>query len=115
MDICDFCSSPLVVARFECCDFDSASEDAGVIYPGTKTTQGPTNLIFASKDFWAVCEECRRLVEAGDIDGLVKRALDEMEKKDGYPHPQRKRLEKHLRRTYTLFLENRIRIENSDQ
>ena len=51
MDICDFCNSPLVVKRFECRDFDSPSEDAGVIYPVTKTTQGPTNLIFASKNF----------------------------------------------------------------
>lgn len=113
MDICDFCSSPQVVERFECCDFDSSSEDAGVIYPDTKTTNEPTNVIFASKDFWAACEPCRILVEAGDMDGLLKRALDEFERQDGCPHPRRRMLERHLRQTYQLFFKNRIRIDSS--
>ena len=112
MDICDFCSSPQVVKRFECCDFDSPSLDAGVLYPTTKTTNVPTNLVLASKDFWAACEPCVKLVEAGDVDGLVNRGMDEYERQTGEPHPQRKRCERHLRQTYTLFFENRIRIEN---
>ena len=110
MDICDFCNSPEVVKRFECCDFDSSSKAAGVIYPHTLTTDGPTDLVLASKNFWATCEECRRFVEAGDIANLIKRALDEFEKQDGYPHPRREELERHLHRTYQLFFENRIRI-----
>lgn len=112
MDICDFCSSPEIVQHFECCDFDSPSADAGVLYPTTKTTDGPTNLVLASKDFWAACAPCVALVEAGDVEGLVKRGMDEYERQAGEPHPQRKNCEKHLRQTYRLFLENRIRIES---
>jgi hypothetical protein len=108
MDICDFCSSPQVVKRFACRNFDSASKDAGVIYPGTQTTDYPTNLVLASKDYWAACKDCVALVEAHDINGLIRRALDGYEQKTGRRHPQRYELEQHLWRTYALFFRNRI-------
>jgi hypothetical protein len=108
MDLCDFCSSPAVIKRFECRDFDSASKDAGVIYPETAAATGPTNLVFASKGYWAACAPCAALVEAGDVEGLVKRVLDEFE-----PLRHRAELESHLRRTYKLFLENQIVKEES--
>ena len=108
MDICDFCSSPAVVIRFACCDFDSASKDAGVIYPGTRETNCPTNFVLASHDYWAACEACRLLVEARDIGGLVKRALDSHEQETGHRHPRHDELKQHLWRTYALFFRNRI-------
>lgn len=108
-DICDFCSSPEVVKRFECRDFDSPSEDAGVIYPDTKDTDGPTNLIFASNDYWAACADCAALVEAADIDGLIRWAMDGYEERVGRSHSRRAMLEKHLRQTYRLFFQNTIR------
>jgi hypothetical protein len=110
MEICDFCSSPRVVKRFECMDFDSASEDAGVLYADAGAPDGQTNLVLASKDFWAACEPCRILVETENIDGLVKRAMEEFERQEGWSHSQRTRAERHLRRTYQLFFQNRIRI-----
>jgi hypothetical protein len=106
MDICDFCSSPEVAGRFECRNFDAPSKNAGVMYPDAKTNTS-TNLVLVSKDYWAACRICAALVEAGDLDKLVNYVLDEFERQDGYPHPQRARLEKHLRMTYRLFLENR--------
>lgn len=108
MDICDFCSSPAVVTRFACRDFDSSSKAAGVIYPDTWSTDSPTNLVLASHDYWAACEDCRLLVEARDIGGLVKRALDAHEQETGHRHPRHYELEQHLWRTYALFFRNRI-------
>lgn len=113
MDVCDFCSSSAVVIRFPCRDFDSESEKAGVIYPSTREANTQTNLVLASHGFWAACEECRLLVEAHDIDGLVKRALGTYEAEVGQRHPNHEELEQHLWRTYALFFRNRIETTGS--
>lgn len=112
MDICDFCSSPEVVTRFECCDFDSESKAAGVIYPETAATDCPTNLVLASKNYWAACQACALLVEKGHLDKLLRRALGEYRKQHGRVD-QEDDVTKHLRRTYQLFFENRIRIDGA--
>jgi hypothetical protein len=108
MDICDFCDSPDVVERFQCRDFDSSSKTAGVLYPDPHFANMRTDVILASHDFWAACSECAKLVEAHDINGLVKRVMDEDERKKGRPHPMRYGLEQHLWRTYALFFRNRV-------
>lgn len=108
MGICDFCSSPHVVKRFECRDFDSSSKDAGIIYPRAQSTDGSTDLILASRGYWAACKDCEALVEAHDISGLVKRALDSYEQEEGQRHPQHYELEQHMWRTYALFFRNKI-------
>jgi len=106
MAICDFCSSPNVVKCFGCRDFDADSIDVGVVYPKSGPDGGPATITLKSIDFWAACPDCAALVEARDVPGLVKRALDEFEKQDGHPLTQRRGLEKHLKLTYDLFFDN---------
>jgi hypothetical protein len=112
MAVCDFCSSPEVVEKFECASFDSESKDAGITYPAVNAVDMPINVILASKGYWAACVDCAALVKAADIGKLVKRAMDEYERQAGYPHPERAAVEQHLRRTYELFFENQIRVES---
>lgn len=57
--ICDFCTFPVVVWRFEAAPF-------GLDYG---------HAIATSDAGWAACEECSELILAGDRDGLVERAL----------------------------------------
>lgn len=98
---CDFCSSPDVVRSYQCRDFDSASKDAGTVLPGGM------NLILASHGLWAACAECSALIDAGDIDGLVRRALDS----NGYLNAHvRQGIGAHLKRTYELFFQNRLDV-----
>lgn len=99
---CDFCSSRNVVRRFPCRDFDSESKDVGVHFD---TRVGPdTNLVLESKNFWAACSDCTKLVEAQDIEGLVNRALETF-----HPHPKiAEKLRVHLLWTYGLFFQNRL-------
>lgn len=105
-DICDFCNSPNVVKRFGCRDFKAESLQAGVVYPYTRDAVGPANLVLASYDYWAACAACAALVEARDVSTLVKYVLDEYEKQERRKHPQRQRLEKHLKLTYDLFFDH---------
>jgi hypothetical protein len=107
MGICDFCSSPLVTKRFACVDFDSASQDAGIVYPDPTAAETGMNLVLASKGYWAACAPCAALVQAQDLDGLVKRALDELEKPKKYPKQFRANVEMHLHHTYQLFFKNK--------
>jgi hypothetical protein len=111
-DICDFCSSPETVHRYQCMDFASESKTAGVMYDGTRATIGPTNLVLNSINYWAACADCRKLVDVEDIEGLlnrVKRVLI-----DADPNPlrpeRRKQVIRHLRLTYELFFKTRIRV-----
>jgi hypothetical protein len=111
-DICDFCSSPNTVCRYQCVDFESESKSAGVLYDGSGTTVGPTNLVFQSIDYWAACAACASFVDAEDIDGLLeyvtKTLLDE---KDSCLTPLRRiQIIQHLRHTYELFFKTRIRV-----
>jgi hypothetical protein len=104
---CDFCSSPAVVTRFECCDFNSSSSDAGIIYPTTRINPGPTDLVLESHSFWAACAPCAALVEAQDIDGLLAHVIEVFTKR-GYVLGANVKV--HMRRTYQLFFANRIRV-----
>ena len=101
---CDFCYSTNVVHHFECLDFDSASEDAGVIYAADTT---PTNVILASSDFWAACPECKEMVEKEDVVSLVRRAIE----KDGNMLSLSNQfvVSVHLLRTYKIFFKLRIK------
>ena len=109
-DICDFCASPHVARRFDCRDFASESAAAGVLYPETIATDRPTNVILASRNYWAACAECADLVDNEHVDKLIRRALDEHAKRYGRRITDRDDVTKHLRRTYRLFFDNRIRV-----
>jgi hypothetical protein len=107
MEQCDFCSSPRVVRRFQCMDFNAESAHAGVIYDGTRSTEGPTNVIMASKSYWAACAECANFVDEENIDGLVIYAVTSFLSQGLTVSPQ---TAQHIRYTYRLFFKNRIRI-----
>jgi hypothetical protein len=59
MEVCDFCTSTPVVAGYPC---------------GLVVIETPAG-IQASRTPWAACELCAPLIDAGDRDGLVERAL----------------------------------------
>jgi hypothetical protein len=104
---CDFCSSPLVVRKFQCMDYDSNSGEAGVLYAKPK---GLTDLRFHSLSFWAACGDCERLVEAGNIAGLIDHAIKALRKPGDSPSLEIG-VRIHLRQTYELFFRNRIRVK----
>lgn len=98
---CDFCSNPNVERRYQCMDFNAESEDAGVLYV---RRSGPTNVVLQSMNYWAACAECCRYVEAEDLDGLWKHAVEALHAEDNLPFLI------HARHTYALFFKNRIRV-----
>lgn len=104
MGICDFCSSKNVVRQYECMDFNSESADAGVLYGSER---GPENVVLASKDYWAACAPCAKLIDAGDLNALVERVIVEQKVR---PATQ-SILRPHLHHTYRLFMQNRIRVD----
>jgi len=53
--ICDFCSSPNIIASYPCKDF----------------TVGD---VFGSEGGWTVCEDCMKLIETGDRSRLLHRS-----------------------------------------
>lgn len=111
-DECDFCSSPNVVRRYQCMDFKAESKSAGVLYDGTKTTVGPTNLVLSSRSYWAACAECSRFVDAEDIEGLLKYVTKVLiDASGGFSPYRRQQLILHLRHTYELFFRTRIRVK----
>jgi hypothetical protein len=102
---CDFCDSPLVVTRYDCRDFDSSSIAAGIIPVGP----GSIEAVLASKNFWAACAECAKFVEAEDLTGLAKYAESQFDI-SRMSASQLVMFRVHLRGTYKLFFENRIRV-----
>jgi hypothetical protein len=102
-DECDFCSSPDVVRRYQCMDFDSESKDAGVLYDGV-------NLDLHSTNYWAACAECAKLVDAEDIDALLERAVKALEVKTRLRPRRYVAFKSHVRHSYELFFKHRIRI-----
>lgn len=104
-DECDFCSSKDVLCRYPCMDFDASSAEAGFLYASESEA---TNLVLASKNYWAACATCSRLVEKEDIDGLVEHAVKALAS-DMNPSV-RLGFTQHLRHTYKLFFKNRIRV-----
>jgi hypothetical protein len=99
-----------VVRRYQCCDFNAESKDAGFVYAKPDGTE-PVNLVLDSKSYWAACAECARYVDAEDIDGLVKHVAAAFNTQ-AIPQPHRKALLIHFRHTYALFFKNRIRVES---
>lgn len=107
-DECDFCSNPNVVRRYQCMDFNAESEAAGVMYDGTRSTVGPTNLVLHSKSYWAACRECARHVDAEDLDGLLMHVIETLLRDT--KGDVRSKLIRHCEHTYKLFFKNRIRV-----
>lgn len=68
--ICDFCSSPEVVLAYPCRNFSSEIHVPNA--PG-----------WSSDGWWAACANCAKLIEAGDRDGLARRAADTAPKPPG--------------------------------
>jgi hypothetical protein len=60
---CDFCSAPGPAWAYPARDFD-----AYLAFP----------VVGESVGAWAACQECHRLIEAGDREGLAVRSLDEL-------------------------------------
>jgi len=104
---CDFCSSPNVVKRFQCKDFDSASRDAGVMRMNAEGRF--TNVVLNSRNYWAACANCAAYVDAEDLKGLTDYAADHW--REGLTELNWLGLKIHLHNTYRLFFANRIRIE----
>ncbi len=72
--ICDFCSSPDVRWRYPARDHDcwavlSLDEENNL---ESKTAR--------SVGAWAACEECSKLIEAGDKAGLLRRSVETCER-----------------------------------
>jgi hypothetical protein len=109
---CDFCSDKNVARKFECMDFEAESKDAGVIYNGTHTTGGPTNLVLKSINFWAACPVCADLVDEEDLNGLVAHAVMAFNARG-----QRVSVDtaRHMRHAYQLFFKHRIRVKEDSE
>lgn len=104
---CDFCSSPNVVTRYQCRDFESESKDAGVLYQEARFASIPTNVVLKSIDYWAACQACAAFVEKEDLEGLLGRIFPIFEAR--YRHFS-VGARVHIRHTYELFFANRIRV-----
>jgi len=112
-DECDFCSSHAVVHRYQCMDFQAESKNAGVLFDGTLSTVGPTNLVFQSRNYWAACADCAYYVDREDLEGLLahtKKVLIDPDWKLQHDTHRRHQLMKHLRYTYEIFFKTRIRV-----
>jgi hypothetical protein len=109
MDECDFCSSPNVVHRYQCCDFDSASKDVGIMFV---TPEGLTNAALASYDYWAACATCKRYVDAEDLDGLLVHVIDALGVAKWPDMGKRHFFIRHCEHTYKLFFAHRIRVSD---
>lgn len=110
---CDFCSSPFVVCRYQCMDFDAESADAGIYFAKTLDTP-PTNYVLASKSYWSACAACALLVDAEDCEGLLKRVIGVYDAQ-GWKNPlARIGFVVHLQHTYKLFFKNRIRVRDGN-
>jgi hypothetical protein len=90
-------------------DFDAESKSVGVLY--ADPAAGPTNVVLASKNYWAACAGCARYVDAEDIDGLLKYVTENLIDASGGLSPFRRLLLiRHLRHMYELFFKYRIRV-----
>ncbi len=74
--ICDFCSEPQVRWSYPARDF----VDVGLVTP-------TGILVSESVGAWAACEECHRLIEAGDRDALLRRSIQNFIRFYGVPLP----------------------------
>lgn len=92
--------------RYQCADFNAASEDAGILYP---TNEGPTNVVLQSISYWAACEMCAENVDKENIDALVGYVMLAFNVQ-GYAASAK--LIQNLRHVYTLFFKHRVRDED---
>lgn len=90
---CDFCSAPGPLWVYPARDF--------VAYLALP-------LVGESVGAWAACEECHRLIEAGDREGLAVRSLDELIFQCPEAAIAAPALEKELRQLHALFFANRV-------
>lgn len=72
-NICDFCSEPKWARRFQCTDFPM--------------DESPGFPRLVSKSDWLACSTCASLIDAGNWNGLLLRAVDRFAQK--YPMPRR--------------------------
>jgi hypothetical protein len=87
---CDFCSDGNVVKKYRCMNFDAESR----------------NVVLHSISYWAACDQCSRLVDEEDLDGLMGYVVTAFRAR-GYKVSTN--TVHHLRLTYELFFKNRIR------
>jgi hypothetical protein len=90
---CDFCSAPEPIWAYPAKDF--------VVYLALP-------LVGESLGAWAACEECHRLIEAGDREGLVVRSLDELIFRWPEAAIAAPALKQELRQLHELFFANRV-------
>lgn len=81
VEVCDFCLAPEPKWEYPAADMEVVS-----------------SIIDRSDDPWGACEECHRLLEASDIDGLIARMVREQpihyppSSLLSYPEPEQARL-----------------------
>ena len=91
--ICDFCSSPGPRWEYRC-------------RPAVSVVG---NCVVADFEPWAVCDECHRLIQAGNHDGLTKRTIDTLIENNPEFEPERAELYAFLRcGSHAQFHEGRI-------
>ena len=90
---CDFCSAPGPLWAYPARDF--------VAYLALP-------LVGESVGAWAACEECHRLIEAGDREGLAVRSLDELIFRCPEAAIAAPALKEELRQLHELFFANRV-------
>lgn len=90
---CDFCSAPEPLWAYPARDF--------VAYLALP-------LVGESVGAWAACEECHRLIEAGDREGLAVRSLDELIFQCPEAAIAAPALREELRRLHEMFFANRV-------
>lgn len=67
--LCDFCSAQPVTHTYPCRDFRLVSDVPGAPNMG-------------SRDWWACCAPCHRMIERSDREGLAMRSAKRLMKKD---------------------------------
>jgi hypothetical protein len=92
---CDFCSALAPTWAYPAKDF--------IAYLAVP-------LVGESVGAWAACEECHRLIEAGDREGLAVRSLDELVFRCPEAAIAAPALTRELRQLHELFFANRLGI-----
>src|SRR2546426_5338280 len=90
--ICDFCSNAKVVWRYPARTFVAYIVE---------------NVAGESVGDWAACEECHRLIEAGDGAGLAERSLEALIQKQPEIAAVRGALAEQMAALHVMFFENR--------
>jgi hypothetical protein len=95
---CDFCSTgDPVVKAFPC---------AALTLDKHQIVQG---LDIISESPWAACQGCADLIEAEDYEGLARRSLDSVMKKNGWPGYIRPAMKEQILKWHKMFRDHRMR------